>query len=152
MSVAQAEGCGPVVTAIREKTDIVRPVRPKTIAKSLAIGNPADGPYAARIVQDTHGGADTATDAEIVEGIRCLARTEGVFTETAGGVTVAVLKKLAKTGIISSDELVVAYITGNGLKTIEAVSGHTAPMNEISPLLEEFRELYERVRVRPVQG
>ncbi len=152
MSVAQAEGCGPVVTAIREKTDIVRPVRPKTIAKSLAIGNPADGPYAARIVQDTNGGADTATDAEIVEGIRCLARTEGVFTETAGGVTVAVLKKLAKTGIISSDELVVAYITGNGLKTIEAVSGHTAPMNEISPLLEEFRELYERVRVRPVQG
>jgi threonine synthase len=145
MSIAQADGCAPVVTAIREKTDIIRPVRPKTIAKSLAIGNPADGPYAARIVHDTHGGADTATDAEIVDGIRLLARTEGIFTETAGGVTTAVLKKLARTGIISSDELVVAYITGNGFKTIEAVAGHTSPMNEIPPKLENFRELYERV-------
>jgi threonine synthase len=101
-------------------------------------------------VQDTHGGADTATDDEIVEGIRLLARTEGIFTETAGGVTVAVLKKLAKTGIISSDELVVAYVTGNGLKTMEAVTGHTAPMNEISPHLADFRELYDRVSARPV--
>lgn len=151
MSVAQAEGCAPVVTAIREKTDIVRPVRPKTIAKSLAIGNPADGPYASRIVQETHGGADTATDAEIVDGIRLLARTEGIFTETAGGVTTAVLKKLARTGIISSDELVVAYITGNGFKTIEAVAGRTSPMNEIAPRLEEFRELFERVTAGPVR-
>lgn len=151
MSVAQAEGCGPVVTAVREKTDIVRPVRPKTIAKSLAIGNPADGPYASRIVQETHGGAETATDADIVDGIRLLARTEGIFTETAGGVTTAVLKKLARTGIISSDELVVAYITGNGFKTIEAVAGRTAPMHEISPRLEEFRELFERVTATPAR-
>lgn len=151
MSVAQAEGCSPVVTAIREKTDIVRPVRPKTIAKSLAIGNPADGPYAARIVHDTHGGADTATDAEIVDGIRLLARTEGIFTETAGGVTTAVLKKLARTGIISSDELVVAFITGNGFKTIEAVAGRTSPMQEISPNLDEFKELYDRVSTAPVR-
>jgi threonine synthase len=145
MSVAQAEGCAPVVTAVREKTDIVRPVRPRTIAKSLAIGNPADGPYAARIVQDTHGAADTATDDEIVEGIRLLARTEGLFTETAGGVTVAVLKKLARTGKISTDELVVAYITGNGFKTMEAVAGRVAPLHEIAPTLAEFRGLQERL-------
>ncbi|HMX95471.1 MAG TPA: pyridoxal-phosphate dependent enzyme, partial [Elusimicrobiota bacterium] len=105
----------------------------------------------ARIVQETHGGADTATDAEIVDGIRLLARTEGIFTETAGGVTTAVLKKLARTGIISSDELVVAYITGNGFKTIEAVAGRTSPMHEINPRLEEFRELFERVTATPVR-
>lgn len=150
MSVAQAEGCAPVATAVREKTDVVRPVRPRTIAKSLAIGNPADGPYASRIVMDTHGAADTATDEEIVEGIRLLARTEGLFTETAGGVTVAVLKKLAASGRISADELVVAYITGNGFKTMEAVAGRVAPVHEIAPQLAEFRGLYERLGRSPV--
>jgi len=146
MSAAQASGCAPVVTAIREGTDIIKPVRPKTIAKSLAIGNPADGPYAAKIVKATHGHADDATDDEIVEGIKLLARTEGLFTETAGGVTVAVLKKLAGSGKIDRDETVVAFITGSGYKTLEAVAGRTTTLHEIAPSLEEFRALHELVK------
>lgn len=154
MSAAQATGCSPVVKAIHDHTDIITPVRPNTIAKSLAIGNPADGPYAAKIVKSTHGAADHASDAEIVDGIKLLACTEGLFTETAGGVTIAVLKKLAQSGKIGADETVVAFITGNGYKTIEAVTGHTAPLHEIPPSLEEFRSLYDRVKgdgARPLE-
>src|SRR5207237_8097761 len=99
----------------------VQPVRPRTIAKSLAIGNPADGYYALKIVQQTGGALDAVDDPEIVDGIRLLARTEGIFAETAGGVTIGVLKKLASAGKIDPDELVVAYIKGNGLKTDDAV-------------------------------
>lgn len=143
MSAAQAEGCSPVVTAIQENSDIIKPVRPATIAKSLAIGNPADGYYAWRIVKQTGGFGDSATDDEIVEGIRLLAQTEGVFTETAGGVTVAVLKKLAQSGKIKEDELVVAYITGNGFKTAEVMAGQVSKPHLISPRIDEFRGLYD---------
>src|SRR5438270_7502187 len=119
---AQAEGCSPVVQAARAGSLDVQPVRPNTIAKSLAIGNPADGYYALRIVQQTGGALEAVEDAEIVEGIRLLARTEGIFAETAGGVTVGVLKKLVLAGKIDPDEVVVASITGNGFKTVDAVA------------------------------
>lgn len=153
MSGAQAAGCAPVVTAVREGTDIVKPVRPNTIAKSLAIGNPADGPYAAKIIKGTGGHAEDVTDEEVVDGIKLLARTEGLFTETAGGVTIGVLKKLAASGKIASDETVVAFITGSGYKTIEAVAGRTAVLHDIPPTLEAFRSLHQRVKgARSVPG
>jgi threonine synthase len=114
MSGAQADGCSPIVTAWREKSDIITPVKPHTIAKSLAIGNPADGPYALKIIDKTGGCAESVSDPEILDAIFLLAKTEGVYTETAGGVTVASLKKMAASGKIRPDELTVAYITGNG--------------------------------------
>jgi threonine synthase len=121
MNGAQADGCSPVATAYREGTDIVRPVKPNTIAKSLAIGNPADGPYAVELARKTGGGIDSVSDDEIKAGIRLLAETTGIFTETAGGVTTAVLQKLAERGDIDPEERVVAVITGEGLKTLDAV-------------------------------
>jgi threonine synthase len=139
---AQAEGCSPVVQAARENTFDVRPVRPNTIAKSLAIGNPADGYYALKIVQQTGGALDAVSDPEIVDGIKLLARTEGVFAETAGGVTVGVLKKLAEAGKIDPDELVVAYITGNGFKTVDAVAEHVTPVLRVAPTLASFEAAY----------
>jgi threonine synthase len=139
---AQAEGCSPVVQAAREGTLDVRPVRPNTIAKSLAIGNPADGYYALKIVQQTGGALDAVFDPEIVDGIRLLARTEGIFAETAGGVTVSVLKKLAAAGKIDPDELVVAYITGNGFKTVDAVADHVTPVLRVAPMLRSFEAVY----------
>jgi threonine synthase len=142
---AQAEGCSPVVQAARAGTLDVRPVRPNTIAKSLAIGNPADGYYAIKIVQQTGGALDAVSDPDIVEGIRLLARTEGIFAETAGGVTVGVLKKLAAEGKIDPDELVVAYITGNGFKTIDAVADHVQPALRIAPTLASFEAAYAAV-------
>src|SRR5260370_954760 len=108
MSGARGEGCSPVVTAWKENSDIIKPVKPHTIAKSLAIGNPADGYYARKIIDQTKGAAESVTDEEIVEGILLLAKTEGVFTETAGGVTIGALKKLAASGKIRSDETTVA--------------------------------------------
>jgi threonine synthase len=120
---AQALGCSPVVTAWDADTFEVEPVKPNTIAKSLAIGNPADGYYSLKIMKQSGGVAASVTDAEIVEGMKLLARTEGIFAETAGGVTVAVLKKLAEQGQVDPDELVVVYVTGNGLKTQEALVG-----------------------------
>jgi threonine synthase len=141
---AQAEGCSPVVQAAREHSFDVRPVRPKTIAKSLAIGNPADGYYALKIVEQTGGALDAVSDPEIVEGIRLLARTEGIFAETAGGVTIGVLKKLVSIGEIDSDELVVAYITGNGFKTVDAVADHMTPALRIAPTLAAFEAAYAR--------
>jgi threonine synthase len=140
VSGAQAEGCSPVATAFAEGTDAIRPVKPSTIAKSLAIGNPADGWYALDVVRRTGGAVGAVSDAEIVEGIRTLARTEGIFAETAGGVTIATLAKLAREGIVRPDEVVVAYVTGNGLKTVEAVAPQCGPTATIDPTLEAFSE------------
>jgi len=138
VSGAQALGCSPVATAFAEGHDFVRPVRPHTIAKSLAIGNPADGPYALDVVRTTGGSIGAVTDEEIVAGIRLLARTEGIFAETAGGVTIATLVKLAREGVVRPDERVVAYITGNGLKTLDAVAPECGPTATIKPTLEAF--------------
>jgi threonine synthase len=138
ISGAQALGCSPVATAFAHGDDFVRPVRPSTIAKSLAIGNPADGPYALDAVRATGGSIGAATDAEIVDAIRLLASTEGIFAETAGGVTVATLAKLAASGVVRRDERVVAFITGNGLKTLDAVAGVVGPTATIQPTLEAF--------------
>ena len=138
VSGAQAAGCSPVAEAFAAGRDAIKPVRPQTIAKSLAIGNPADGPYALDAVRDSGGGFGCVTDDEIVEGIRLLARTEGIFAETAGGVTIASLAQLAASGVVRPDERVVAYVTGNGLKTIEAVSPHCGPTATIAPTLEAF--------------
>jgi threonine synthase len=140
MTGAQAEGCSPVATAFREGTLQVTPVKPSTIAKSLAIGNPADGYYSLRIIKETGGYAETVDDDEIVEGIKLLARTEGIFAETAGGVTVGVLKKLAQSGRLDRDELVVAYVTGNGLKTQEAVADRVSEPVRISPTMRAFED------------
>src|ERR671918_618150 len=135
---AQATGCDPVAEAFEAGQDICRPrQRPETIAKSLAIGNPADGPYALELARSTGGGIDSVTDDEIRDGIRLLAETTGIFTETAGGVTTATLRKLAERGDIGSDERVVLVITGEGLKTLDAVRG-TFETHEIEPALESF--------------
>ena len=138
VSGAQAAGCAPVATAFAEGHDFVRPVRPDTIAKSLAIGNPADGPYALDVVRATGGAVGAVSDTEIVEGIRLLARTEGIFAETAGGVTIATLARLAADGVVRRDERVVAFVTGNGLKTLDAVAGVVGPTATIKPTLEAF--------------
>jgi threonine synthase len=136
VSGAQAAGCNPVAEAFGRGWDAVRPVhRPDTLAKSLAIGNPADGYYVLKIVRERGGAVRDATNAEIAEGMRLLAATEGVFAETAGGVTVAVLKKLAQEGVVKAEERVVAYITGNGLKTLDAVAPVLAPPALIAPTL-----------------
>jgi threonine synthase len=138
ISGAQATGCSPVATAFANGVDHVVPQKPKTIAKSLAIGNPADGWYALDTVRSSGGAVGSVTDDEIVEGIRLLARTEGIFAETAGGVTIATLAKLAAEGVVRPDERVVAYVTGHGLKTIEAVSPVVGPTATIAPTLEAF--------------
>jgi threonine synthase len=140
VSGAQALGCSPVATAWREDSDTIRPVKPDTIAKSLAIGNPADGYFALDAVRQTEGGLAAVSDGEVVEGIRLLARTEGIFAETAGGVTVASLKRLAEEGVVSADERVVLYITGLGLKTLDAVEAD--PTATISPTLDAFHGVF----------
>ncbi len=140
VSGAQAEGCSPVATAFAHGWDTFKPQRPATIAKSLAIGNPADGTYALEAVRRSGGAIGSVTDDEIVAGIRLLARTEGIFAETAGGVTVATLAKLAAAGVVRSDERVVAYVTGNGLKTVDAVSPVVGPTATIEPNLAAFAE------------
>ncbi|MGH2891054.1 MAG: threonine synthase [Solirubrobacteraceae bacterium] len=134
---AQASGCAPVADAFAAGQDFCRPVKPDTIAKSLAIGNPADGPYALDLARTSGGRIDSVTDDEIREGIRLLAQTTGIFTETAGGVTTAVLAKLARRGDIDPDERVVAYITGEGLKTLDAIRG-TFEVREIEPTVAAF--------------
>jgi threonine synthase len=141
---AQATGCSPVASAFEAGQDFCRPVKPDTIAKSLSIGNPADGPYALDLARRTGGSIDAVTDDEIREGIKLLARTTGIFTETAGGVTVAVLAKLAARGDIDPDERVVAYITGEGLKTLDVVRG-TFEKWEIEPTVDAFEQAAERV-------
>jgi threonine synthase len=141
---AQAAGCSPVASAYAAGQDYCRPVKPDTIAKSLAIGNPADGPYALDLARRTDGSIESVTDDEIRDGIKLLARTTGVFTETAGGVTVAVLAKLAARGEIDPAERIVAYITGEGLKTLDVARG-TFEAWEIDPSLESFEQAAERV-------
>jgi threonine synthase len=141
---AQAAGCSPVATAFDAGQGFCRPVKPDTIAKSLAIGNPADGPYALDLARRSGGSIDSVTDDEILEGIKLLARTTGIFTETAGGVTVAVLSKLAQRGDIDPDERVVAYITGDGLKTLDCARG-TFETWEIEPSIASFEAAHEQL-------
>lgn len=139
---AQGAGCSPVVSAFKSKSDEIRPIeKPATLAKSLAIGDPADGLYALRTIKETGGFAEDATDTEIVEAIELLARTEGIFAEPAGGVTIACLKKMAESGVIDKDETVVCYITGNGLKTSEALSSKTPHLVGIEPSLKALAEI-----------
>jgi threonine synthase len=139
---AQAEGCNPVAEAYDAGWDVCKPQRPRTIAKSLAIGNPADGPYALELARRTGGAVTAVDDDEIRSGIRLLAETTGIFTETAGGVTAATLAKLARTGAIGADERVVVMITGEGLKTLDAVRDGFE-ISEIDPSLEAFAERVE---------
>ncbi|GAA3848819.1 MULTISPECIES: threonine synthase [Amycolatopsis] len=130
---AQAAGCSPVSAAFRNGHDVVQPVKPDTIARSLAIGNPADGPYVLDTVRRTGGAIEDVTDEEVVEGIRLLARTEGIFTETAGGVTVATAKKLIEAGKIDPDAETVLLITGDGLKTLDAIENEVGPKATVPP-------------------
>ncbi|MBE1588066.1 threonine synthase [Nonomuraea angiospora] len=136
---AQAAGCSPVSTAYKAGHDVVQPVKPDTIAKSLAIGNPADGPYVLDIARRTGGAVEDVTDAEIVAAIKLLASTEGVFAETAGGVTVGVLKKLAESGRLDPEAETVVLNTGDGLKTLDAISDDAQPTAVIRPSLDAFR-------------
>ncbi len=140
---AQAQGCNPVATAFAEGWEVCKPQRPKTIAKSLAIGDPADGPYAIEHARKTGGAIDSVSDDEIREGIRLLAETTGIFTETAGGVTVGVLRKLAERGAIGDGERVVVYITGEGLKTLDATRDRFQ-MHEIDPDLASFESEFRQ--------
>ena len=135
---AQAEGCSPVSQAFKAGHDVVRPVKPDTIAKSLAIGNPADGPYVLDVARRTGGAVEDVTDEEVRDGIQLLARTEGVFAETAGGVTVAVLRKLVETGQLDPDEETVVFNTGDGLKTLDAIADRVGPAATIEPSYAAF--------------
>jgi threonine synthase len=143
VSGAQAEGCSPVATAFASGSDTIKPVKPDTIAKSLAIGNPADGYFAIDAVRQSGGTMGSVSDDEVVEGIKLLARTEGIFGETAGGVTIATLRKLAQEGVVHRDERVVAYITGHGLKTIEAMAPTVRPTAVIPATLDAFHDAFD---------
>jgi threonine synthase len=143
---AQALGCSPVATAFAEGWEVCKPQKPETIAKSLAIGDPADGPYALEQARRSGGAIDSVTDEEIRAGIRLLAETTGIFTETAGGVTVGVLAKLAERGDIGASERVVVYITGEGLKTLDAARD-SFHMHEIDPDLDSFESEFEHQEV-----
>jgi len=149
---AQATGCSPISTAQKAGLDFFKPVKPNTIAKSLAIGTPADGFYALRVMRETGGSAEDVTDDEIREGIRWLAETEGIFAETAGGVTVGVAKKLIAAGRIPANDSVVLCITGNGLKTLDAVAGVAGTPREIRPSLREFEALLAMTDPAAVQA
>jgi threonine synthase len=138
MYAAQGAGCGPIVTMIKNDTDVLTPVRPQTIAKSLAIGNPADGYYAYRAAKDSGGYGEHASDEEIIDGMQLLARTEGIFAETAGGVTVAATRKLIEAGRIPRDEPIVICITGNGLKTPDVLHDRLGSDVTIRPSLSAF--------------
>jgi threonine synthase len=147
---AQATGCSPIAKAVKAGTDLIEPQRPNTIARSLAIGNPADGPYAARAIRQSGGWAEDVSDVEIVSAIQELAETEGVFTETAGGVTTAVTARLYAHGRISPDELTVACITGNGLKTTDALAGKYETERAIRPRMADFEEFVAQHEVHGV--
>jgi len=138
---AQATGCSPITSAQKAGLDYFKPVKPNTIAKSLAIGTPADGFYALKVMKETGGSGEDVTDDEIRDGIRLLAECEGIFAETAGGVTVGVAKKLIASGKIPTNDSAVLCITGNGLKTLDAVNGHAGHPREIKPSLREFESL-----------
>jgi threonine synthase len=137
---AQAAGCSPVYQAFQAGQDVVHPVKPDTIAKSLAIGNPADGPYALDVIRRTHGAIGSVTDPELVDGIRKLARTEGVFAETAGGVVVATLEQLLAQGLLDPTAETVILNTGDGLKTLDAVIESVGSTATIAPRVSEVRE------------
>jgi threonine synthase len=143
ISGAQARGCSPIVAAFKDGSGVVRPVRPGTVAKSLAIGDPADAYYALDAVVRTGGAMEDVSDAEIVDAIQLLARAEGIFTETAGGVTVAALRKLAEQGRISPSERTVAVVSGHGLKTLDAVADRLGPTFEITAGLDDFKTALE---------
>ena len=138
MSGGQATGCSPIAKAFEDGASEVTPQKPDTIARSLAIGDPADGYYALKVARNTGGVLGHVPDDEVIGGIRLLAETQGLFAETAGGVTVANLKRFVEAGHITADERVVAVISGNGYKTVEAVAGHVGPRFEVAPTLEEF--------------
>jgi len=142
---AQATGCSPIVKAIKDGVDVIKPVKPDTIAKSLAIGNPADGYYATKVIKETGGFGADVSDAEIIDAIKLLAKTEGIFAETAGGVTLASAIKLIESGKISKDDVTVLCITGNGLKTKEAIEGHTGEPHHIDPNLKSFEEALKNI-------
>ena len=139
---AQASGCAPIIQALHKGADLVSPVKPNTIASSIAIGNPADGYYVIQAVQESGGWGESVTDEEILEGIKLLARTEGIFTEPAGGTEVAVTRKLIESGRIPRDESIVISITGNGYKTLEAVAKSVEKPYTINATLENFDELF----------
>jgi threonine synthase len=143
VSGAQALGCSPIAKAYLDESDTIRPVKPDTIAKSLAIGNPADGYFALDAVRKTGGAFAAVSDGEVVEGMQLLARTEGIFAETAGGVTIATLRRLAAEGVVRADERVVVYITGHGLKTLDAVVSVAKPTATIAPTLDAFHEAFD---------
>ena len=152
MHMAQAAGCSPIVSAWENHRNQIRPVRPDSIAKSLAIGNPADGIYALRVIRESEGSGYAVPENRVVEGIKLLAETEGIFTETAGGVTISTLRYLAETGAIEPDELTVAYVTGNGLKTQEAVEEVVNPLR-IKPMMGSFEAALEgRTQAAAVTG
>src|SRR5438094_3215492 len=138
---AQAAGCNPVVTAIQKGIDIIEPQKPNTIAKSIAIGNPADGYYAYKVVTDSGGWGESATDREIVDAIKLLAKHEGIWTEPAGGTTLAAAMKLTQSGRLPKNESIVVSITGNGMKTLEAVQNDLVQPKVIEAKLSEFDEL-----------
>ena len=142
VSGAQAAGCSPIATAFAEGSDTIRPVKPATIAKSLAIGNPADGYYALDTVRRTGGGLAAVPDDEVIDGIQLLARTEGIFGETAAGVTIASLRRLAAEGAVRPDERVVVYVTGHGLKTLDAIATDVGPTATIAPTLDAFQAAF----------
>ena len=150
---AQATGCAPIVTAVKEGTELIRPVKPKTIAKSLAIGNPADGYYSAKVMRDSNGWGEDVSDEEIIDAMKLLAETEGIFAETAGGVTLGVTKKLIAQGRIPKNESIVVSITGNGLKTQEALQDKVGAPRIINARLSEFDDLVKReVKVYAVKA
>ena len=147
---AQATGCAPIIEALKKGTDLINPVKPKTIASSIAIGNPADGYYVLQAVKETGGWGESVTDDEILEGIKLLARTEGIFTEPAGGTEVAVTKKLIQQGRIPRDESIVISITGNGYKTLEVVASSVAKPFTIDSSLRNFDDLYLDLNGEPL--
>jgi threonine synthase len=140
---AQATGCSPISTAVKAGNKEIEPQKPATIARSLAIGNPADGHYAIKLINQTGGWSEDVSDPQVVEGIQLLAETEGVFTETAGGVTVSCARKLYDSGRIREDETTVLCITGNGLKTTDVLTGKYEDEVAIAPKLAEFNKYLE---------
>jgi threonine synthase len=145
---AQATGCSPIVTAIKAGIDVIKPVKPDTIAKSLAIGNPADGYYGTQVIKESNGYGEDVSDREIIDAIKLMAKTEGIFAETAGGVTLASAIKLIKAGYIKKEDVTVLCITGNGLKTQEALIGNTVEPYYIKPNLKAFEEALDKIENR----
>ena len=142
---AQAAGCAPIINALHQGADLINPVKPNTIASSIAIGNPADGYYVVHAVKESGGWGESVTDEEIIEGIKLLARTEGIFTEPAGGTEVAVTRKLIQRGRLPCDESIVISITGNGYKTLEAVASTIGQPYTIKAKLKHFDQLYQHL-------